>query len=88
MSDTEAEPSTKFDPDEDATADRQPAACPFCGHDGVFDGQGDWPDEIETARAGVRKEYDVTWVQHRCPECNGTFQMLTEAEQVRVEVNA
>jgi len=67
--------------DPDAVADRPPAACPFCGHDGVFDAQGELPDTITTTRAGVETVFEATWSQMRCPDCNGTFQMLTAAEE-------
>lgn len=66
----------------DEVADRTPVACPFCGHDGSFDGQGSWPDEITITRAGVTTTYDVQWMQFRCPGCNGRFQMLDNAEEV------
>lgn len=68
--------------DPDVVSDRTPAACPFCGHDGAFDGQGQFPDEIEITRAGVTTTYQATWSQHRCPECNGRFQLLDHAEEV------
>lgn len=37
---------------------RQPAHCPYCGHDGAFDGLGRTPD------GGYR---------HHCPDCGLEF---------------
>jgi hypothetical protein len=59
------------------TADRKPAACPFCGHDGVFDGQGRRADDLHVKRRGVSSIFDVDWSQFRCPNCNGRFEMMT-----------
>lgn len=73
---------TRFEPDPSAVSGDTPAACPFCGHDGAFDGQGDWNDTIKLTRVGVITVHDVTWSQHRCPECNGRFRMLTESVEV------
>ena len=68
-------------PDEEVTAERQPAACPFCAYDGAVDGQGEWPDEYIRKSSGVESRFDVTWSQFHCPTCGGTWQMRTEAER-------
>jgi len=60
----------------------------MCGQDGAFDGQGKWPDEYERVRFGVTKTYSVVWEQFRCPECNATFQVRTEAELEDMEETA
>jgi len=43
--------------DVDGVADRQPAYCPYCGHEGAFDGQGAYGD---------------TYLHH-CGECDQQF---------------
>lgn len=73
---------TRWDPDPEAIADRTPAACPFCGHDGVFDGRGSVPDERTIKRAGVTTTYETQWSEFHCPECNGYFQLLDEATKI------
>lgn len=88
MSSNDTEAATQFDPDPEVTAERQPAACPFCGHDGAFDGQGSWTDEIVRVRAGVETTYEGTYDRHRCPDCNGRFTMLSDAEKTDSKVKA
>jgi len=74
-----------FEADDAVTEDRTPAACPFCGYDGAFDGQGKFTREMATKRAGVRTEFKIDWYQFRCSECNGHFQMLDQARKVGTE---
>jgi len=75
------EKEQRYLPDEDETANRTPCNCPFCGHDGVFDGQGNIPDTMKITRSGVMTEYDTNWAQIRCPNCNGRFRMLDEVQE-------
>jgi len=66
-----------FLPDEEVIEERRPTNCPFCGYSGAFDGQG-WQTDTTTYRAvGVEAELRRRWYQHRCPDCNGRFRMLT-----------
>jgi hypothetical protein len=74
--------ATDFEADESVTADRTPTNCPFCGHDGAFDGQGEVPDMFKITRAGVISRFETVWYQIRCPECNGRFRMLEEVEEI------
>jgi len=68
-----------FLPDEDAIEERRPTNCPFCGHSGAFDGQG-WQSKTTYPRACAEPETLMGWYQHRCPECNGRFRMLTAVD--------
>ena len=43
---------------DDNVPNRQPAYCPYCGHDGAFDGLGPVADER---------------YRHRCSDCGYTF---------------
>jgi len=44
----------------DHVSDRQPAFCPYCGHDGAFDGHGRVPG-------------DGPWSVIRCADCGFRF---------------
>lgn len=72
----------RFSPDTEEKVKMSPAACPWCGHDGAFDGQGQWGEVISTRRSGVRHEYDVVWDAFRCPTCNVQFQMIVESDLI------
>lgn len=68
---------------ENATADRTPANCPFCGYDGSFDGRGCHYERAEFHRPDSGTErYETRWSQLRCSECNGQFRMLDSAEEL------
>jgi len=43
--------------DVDGISDRQPAYCPYCGHNGAFDGLGEYTDGYK----------------HHCAECGQEF---------------
>jgi hypothetical protein len=70
---------TPFDPDPDVIAERRPTHCPFCGHDGAFDGQGKAYDTVTIKKDGQATVYRKEWYQVRCVECNGQFRMLDQA---------
>lgn len=71
----------KFEPDDDLIADEQPAACPFCGHDGAMDAKGRFERDFKIKRVGVLTEFLATIDEFHCPECNGTFQMRTTVRE-------
>ena len=70
-----------FLPDEEVIEERRPTNCPFCGSSGAFDGQGTYPDMVKIRRSGLPYAFDAEWTQHRCPECNGRFRMLTSMDE-------
>jgi hypothetical protein len=73
---------TPFDPDPDVIAERRPTHCPFCGHDGAFDGQGHTVDRVKINKQNTETAYGTVWYGIRCSECNGYFRMLEDAEEL------
>lgn len=74
--------ATHFERDEDETANRLPAKCPFCGHDGGFDAQGRESQTTEVTDEDGTITLRKRWSQHRCTECGGIFKMLDGVEEV------
>lgn len=68
-----------FEADESETAERTPAACPFCGFEGAFDGQGRRQESVTVTDRNGEAHFDTMWSQMRCSECNGRFRMLDTA---------
>lgn len=50
---------------------RQPAFCPYCGHDGAFDGTA---PPVSNPFGG--KEY-----RHRCPDCGYAFKTIEPGDK-------
>jgi len=71
--------ASKFRPDESEVKERRPAFCPFCGHDGAFDGQGIFTDTVTVRRRGTETTIKRKNYRHRCSECNGHFEMTEDA---------
>jgi len=72
-------------PDELEAEDRRPAACPFCGYEGAFDGQGTFTTEPKIIRRGVETQLVEEWYQARCGECGGVFRCREHSEVVSRE---
>lgn len=49
--------------------------CPYCDHDGPFDGMGDEGDKNYTIMDsdGSHTSYREDHYRHRCPACGGEF---------------
>ena len=79
------EDGSKYEANGEEIEDELPAACPFCGHSGVFDGHGKIPDKLTTVKSGIEKTYRVIKPRFRCPECNGRFEMWGKVDQLSQE---
>ncbi len=66
------------------TEQQYPVACPFCGHDAIFDQHGHWTREVDPAddTEGIRAE---VWHQFECPFCEHQFAMKTADAEIAVE---
>lgn len=59
--------------------------CPNCGHDGAFDGRGEFKDifseyENVDGQTCVKVQHIQTWYKYGCGECSEEFARMIDEE--------
>ncbi|MFP4217832.1 MAG: hypothetical protein ACLFR6_03195 [Salinarchaeum sp.] len=70
--------------DSSDTEQQHPVACPFCGHDAIFDKKGHWTRELDATTDSEELHAEV-WHQFECPFCENRFAMKTADAEIAVE---